>query len=102
MAAKRAFSEDDVPRKAEDYHGLAKYLRTQPDVATRGVKSINLEMSFEEAIKMSLAIQACLIQLTRYNRRSVPGRKMGLLLSIKTASKTITVIEKRVSPGATA
>ena len=34
--------------KADDYHGLAQYVRTQPDVAAQGVKSINIEMTFEE------------------------------------------------------
>jgi hypothetical protein len=93
---KRAFSEDNIPTKAVDYHGTARYVRTQPDVAAVGVKSINIDMTFKEAMKMSLAIHACLIQLNRYNRRNTAGREMGMLLSLKTDSKTITVIEKRV------
>jgi len=98
MGAKRAFSENNIPTKSEDYHGTVRYARTQPDVASQGVRSINIETTFEEAMKMSLAIQACLIQLNRYNRRNTAGREMGMLLSIKTTSNTITVIEKRVRP----
>lgn len=98
MAGKRSFSDDNIPTKSDDYHGLAKYVRTQPDVASQDVKSINIEMSFEEAMKLSLAIQSCLMQLNRYNRSTTAGREMGLLLSILTSTGTITVIEKRVRP----
>jgi hypothetical protein len=96
--ADRSFSEENIPTKAEDYHGLARYVRTQPDMASQGVKSINIELSFEEAMKLGLAIQAGLMQLNRYNRSTTAGREMGLLLSVKTETNSITVIEKRVRP----
>ena len=87
-----------IRTKTDDYRGLVYYVRTQPDVASQGVKSINIEMSFDEALKLSLAIQSCLMQLNRYNRSTTAGREMGILLSMRTASNTITVIEKRVRP----
>src|SRR5262245_32073801 len=98
MAGKRSFSDDNLPMKADDYHGLAEYVRTQPDVAAQGVKSINIEMSFEEAVRFSLAVQSCVMQLNRYKRSAKEGREMGLCLSVKTEGNTITVIEKRVRP----
>jgi hypothetical protein len=55
-------------------------------------------MTFDEALKLSLAIQSGLMQLNRYNRWTTAGREMGLLLSFKTDSRSITVIEKRVRP----
>ena len=100
MAEKRSFSDDDIPTKADDYHGLAEYVRTQPDVSAQGVKSINIEMTFEEALRLSLAIQSCVMQLNRYKRSTTVGGEMGMLLSIKTETDTITVIEKRVRPAA--
>lgn len=98
MTEKRSFSDDGIPTKADDYHGLAGYVRTQPDVAAQGVKSINIEMTFEEMLRLSLALQSCLMQLNRYKHSTTTGREMGLTLSVKTESKTITVIEKRVRP----
>lgn len=98
MAEKRAFSDDNIPTKADDYHGTAHYVRTQPDVAGQGVESINIELTFEEAMKLSLSIQACLMQLNRYKRSTTTGREMGLLLSVKTKTNSMTVIEKRVRP----
>ena len=96
MAENRSFSDDNIPTKADDYHGLAEYVRTQPNVAAQGVKSINVEMTFEEALRLSLAIQSCVLSLNRYKRSTTAGREMGLCLSIKTDGTTITVIEKRV------
>jgi hypothetical protein len=98
MAGKRSVSDDDLPMKAEDYHGLAEYVRTRPDVAAQGVKSINIEMSFEEAVRLSLAVQSRVMQLNRYKRSAKEGREMGMCLSVKTETNTITVIEKRVRP----
>jgi hypothetical protein len=98
MTKKRSFSDDDIRTKSDDYHGLAHYVRTQPDIGAQGVKSANIELNFDEALKLSLAVQACLMQLNRYNRSTIAGREMGMLLSIKTDSRSITVIEKRVPP----
>jgi len=55
-------------------------------------------MTFEEALRLSLAIQSCVMQLNHYKRSATEGREMGMLLSIKTDSHTITTIEKRVRP----
>lgn len=98
MAGNRSFSDDNLPMKADDYHGLAEYVRTQPDVTAKDVKSINIEMTFEEAVRFSLAVQSCVMQLNRYKRSAKEGREMGMCLSIKTETSTITVIEKRVRP----
>jgi hypothetical protein len=97
MAPKRSFSADDIPTKSADYHGLASYLRTSPDVAAQGVQSINVYLTFDEAVKLSVALQSCVLSLNRYNRRKKAGKDMGLLLSFKTATGTVTVIEANVT-----
>ena len=58
MAENRSFSDDNIPTKADDYHGLAEYVRTQPNVAAQGVKSINVEMTFESMDDFSPAAVA--------------------------------------------
>ncbi|MGH9785809.1 MAG: hypothetical protein ACRD88_16680, partial [Terriglobia bacterium] len=84
---------EDVVRKADDYHGSAKFTRTTPDMATAGVKSLNLEVPFEEALRLSLALHSCVQALNRYNRSTAQGRDMGALLSIKIENSSISVIE---------
>ena len=93
--ARRAFS-GDITEKAADYHGHAKYVRAQPDLNEKESQSVNIELTFEEAMRLSLAIQSGVLQLNRYNRNTKVGREMGLLLSLKRDSHSISVIEKTV------
>lgn len=95
---KSAFGRDDIPEKAKDYHGMAHYVRTHPDLAAQGEKCVNIEISFHEALALSMAIQSCLTRLNRYNRNTTLGTNMGLSLVLFAASKSITVIEKSVLP----
>src|SRR5688572_25622007 len=96
--AKRAFSRSDTPEKAIDYHGACRLTRLSPDVASKGVKSINIEIPFEEALKLRLALDSCLHAVNRYNRSTSKGRAMGVVLSVKTESSSIAVIEAPVRP----
>lgn len=91
--SKRAFSRSDTPEKATDYHGGCRYAGLSPDIAGRGVKSVNIDISFEEALKLSLALESCLHAVNRYNRSTAKGRAMGVCLSLKTEAGNVTVIE---------
>jgi hypothetical protein len=91
--AKRAFSPSNTPEKAADYHGACRYTRTSPDVASKGVKSMNVELELGEALKLRLALDSCLLSLNRYNRATSQGRAMSVVLSIKTDTTSIAVIE---------
>ena len=53
MAEERIFPDENVATKAEDYHGTVRFERVLPDLAGQGVKSANLEISFEEALEAS-------------------------------------------------
>jgi hypothetical protein len=96
---KALFSGDNIPTKPDDCHGLAKYVRTQPDVASQDVKPIDLEMNFEEAMKLFLAIQSCLIQLNRYNRSTTAGREMDLRRAPSPSSRNASATRSSGSVG---
>lgn len=96
MPENRSFTSDDIPTKKDDYHGMAKIAKMPVAITTHDIKSLNLEMTFEEALRFSLAIQSCVMQLNRYNRNTTEGKEMGMVLSMKTESSSITVIESRV------
>ena len=98
MTDNRAFSSEDIRQKKDDYHGSCKYVRTRPDVESQGIKSVNIELTFDEAMQLSLGIQSALLNLNRYNRSTKKGREMGLCLSLKTDSNAISVIETPVRP----
>ena len=94
--AKRAFSPEGTPVKAIDYHGAFGFARLSPDIATKGIKSVNIEITFEEALKLHLALGSCLHALNRYNRSTSKGRAMGVVLSMKMESSSVAVIEAPV------
>jgi hypothetical protein len=98
MTTTRTFSPADIPQKSDDYHGSCRYVRTSPDVASDGIKSFNIELTFDQAMRLSVALQSVVLGLNRHNRNSKIGREMGLCLSIKTDSTAISVIEQRVKP----
>ncbi len=93
MAKKRAFSGSDIQHKTEDYHGSCRYVRTSPDIGASGIKSVNIDLTFEEALRLATAVQSAVLNLNRYNRTTKQGREMGLCLSVKTQSTAISVIE---------
>jgi hypothetical protein len=93
MADNRSFSPSRVRKKKDDYHGGCRYFRTSPDMAAKGIASLNIDLAFEDALRLSTAIQSAIMQLNRYDRRDKGGKEMGLCLSIKKRGTAISVIE---------
>jgi len=91
-------NKSDTRDKALDYHGACSFGRVSPDVASQGIKSLNIEVPFEEALKLHLALDSCLHAVNGYNRSTSKGRAMGVVLSVKTESSSIAVIEAVVHP----
>lgn len=91
--ATRKFSPEGTPEKAADYHGACRFDQLSPDIAAKGVKSVNIVISFEEALKLRLALESCLLAVNRYKRSTTKGKAMCAVLSVKTESGTIAVIE---------
>lgn len=89
----RSFSPSGVKEKKTDYHGGCQYVRTSPDMAAKGIKSLNIDLTFAEALRLSTAIQSAVMALNRYDRRDKGGKEMGLCLSVKERGSAISVIE---------
>ena len=89
--AKQGFGPANVPEKGRGYHGLGRYLSLSPDVTRQGVKSLNINLTMEEALKLRLALDSALLSLNRYNRATAKGKAAGVCLSVKTGA--IAVIE---------
>jgi hypothetical protein len=93
MVGKRSFSPVNIPTKAKENHGQACYTHTSPDAESKDVKSLDVYLTFEEALKLSMALQSCMMSLNQHNRSFATRRDMGLLLSVRTETKSIAVIE---------
>jgi len=92
---KRAFTKKPKT-KADDYHGscqIAWLPKQYTENADLLPKSLNLAVTFQEALKLHIALQSCLQSLNRYDRSTTAGRDMGVALSIKFDSQQITVLE---------
>jgi hypothetical protein len=100
LAQKRSFSPDGIGTMSIDYHGTVRFTRCSPDLVPAGVKSLNLDTPFDEAVKLTLALQCCVQSLNRYNRSTTKGKSMGLLLSVKLDTSTVAVIESPIRSAA--
>lgn len=57
---------------------------------------LNVWMPFEEALKLSLAIQECVRKLNTYDRSTKLGKRTGLNITVHLHKRRITVNETTV------
>lgn len=57
---------------------------------------LNIFLTFEEGLKLNLAIDECLRQLNSYNRATKAGKSKGINLAFKAGLKRIDVMEGKV------
>ncbi len=98
MSENRAFTPSDIPQKKDDYHGSCRFVRESANLPDKEVKAVNIELTLEEAMRLSLAIQGALLSLNRYKRSDKVGREMGLCLTLYPEDHQLVVTEYRVRP----
>lgn len=83
--------------------GTCAYDRTQParDTLTNATKILNIHLSFEEALKLGLAIDECLRQVNRYNKAKNVGKQAGLNVAVHLDQGRISIHEGKVYGQAT-
>ena len=74
--------------------GAATFAKSSPPVNT---KVINFTVSFDEALKFSLAVDECVRQLNSYNRSKASGKTAALALIIHLDKKRIRVQEGKLN-----
>ena len=62
--------------------GGCTYAAKSPSEIADGTKAVNLKLSFEEALKLNVAVAACVQHLTRLDRSTPEMRRSGLKLII--------------------
>lgn len=78
-------------KKAEEYHGVCQYDRLMP-----GKESVSLFLGFDDALRLSVAIQSAILELNRYNRATKQGKRMGLCISVRTKNRSVSVWHGRL------
>lgn len=88
--------ENTGPRMKAGSFGACSYSVTSPRTLTEDTSTINFVLSFDEALKLNLAIDECVHQLGRYNRATAAGKSAGLMLVVHFDKRRIRVQQGRV------
>ncbi|MGB8769446.1 MAG: hypothetical protein WCC92_07525 [Candidatus Korobacteraceae bacterium] len=77
--------------------GGCKFNRTGPAIAKPSpeTKKLNIEVGFEDALKLHLAVGECISKLNQFNRATTVGKRAALNLVVHLDSNRITVNETR-------
>lgn len=69
-----------------------------PEVSSLSPKTemLNVTISFEDALKLNLAIQECVRKLNSYNRSTTAGKRTGLNVAVHLQKGRLTVNETTV------
>lgn len=78
--------------------GGCDFGRTSPGVGalSPNTQVLNLEIGFEEALKLHLAIGECIRKLNSYKRSTAAGKRTALNLAIHLSKGRVTVNEAKL------
>ena len=74
---------------------IAKYSPPK-DKLTPNTKIFNINVSFENALKLNLALDECIRKLNKYNRSTKQGKRSAVNFSIHLSQDRITIVEGTV------
>jgi hypothetical protein len=72
---------------------IVAYIGPQVSTLSPKTPSLNISVSFEEALKLNLAIDECVRQLNKYKRNYRIGKNKGLNLRLHLQNPSITINE---------
>jgi hypothetical protein len=78
--------------------GGCRFAKTSPelDALSSTTSILNLTLSFEDALKLNLAIDECIRKLNGYNRSKMAGKMSALNIAVHLQKSRITVNEGRI------
>ena len=82
--------------------GGCDFGRTSPIVGALSphTKMLNIEIDFEDALKLHLAIGECIRKLNSYNRSTRAGKRTALNLAIHLSKGRVTINEAKLPSSA--
>ena len=88
---------EQSPKLKKGQFGACSFTRRSPEYLAATTPAINIVVSFEDALKLNLAIDECVHQLGRYNRATVAGKNAGMMLVIHLDKKRIRILRGKLS-----
>ena len=76
--------------------GGCNYERSSPNQIAADTKVLNVIFSFEDALRLNLAIDECVRKLNAYNRAKKKGKSAGLSVAIHLDKRRVTVHEGKL------
>jgi len=82
----------------KDTFGTCAYDHTSPprENFTNQTKIVNVLLSFEEALKLNLAIDECVRKLNRYKKSTKIGKSAALLVAVHLELNRISIHESKL------
>lgn len=77
--------------------GACTFASVSPNELAAGTPALNISLSFEEALKLNLAIDECVRKLGRYNRATSAGKSAALTVLIHLDKRRIRILESKLS-----
>jgi hypothetical protein len=71
---------------------IAKY-SPKRETLTANTKVLNIRISFEEALKLNLALDECVRKLNKYKRSSKEGKRAAVNLVLHLSKDRVAVVE---------
>jgi len=93
----RSAMAKEAIRTKEFSYGGAAVAGFSPDPAKSGMRSLNVRLSFEEALKLHFALGQGLAAIGKLNRSTREGKAAALALSICPAKDRIVVNKSKLA-----
>jgi len=85
----------------EGSFGACTFDSVSPKALSASTTTLNVALSFEEALKLNLAIDEAVHQLGRYHRATRAAKRMGVRFVIHINKKRVRVLKGRLAPRST-
>lgn len=76
--------------------GACTFSSVSPAELSAGTPALNISLSFEEALKLSLAVDECVRKLGRYNRATSVGKSAAVSLLVHLDKRRIRILEGKL------
>src|SRR5262249_27296069 len=95
LIGRRGEDMAETPKLKTYSFGSCDIVRAMPPVENLAGDNrvLNIAISFEEALKLNLAIEECIRQLNAYNRSTKAGKRTGMNIALYLDKKRILVNE---------
>lgn len=83
----------EIEKKTGSF-GACSFQKMRPAELSSDTKALNFVMSFEEALKLNIALDEGVRKLNSYNRAKASGKNARLALVIHLPSKRVRIVEE--------